>query len=567
MERFYAFFVSFFLLFVGFGQHVNYKSYNFHPPLKIPLVLAANFGELRSNHFHTGIDFKTNRKIGYNIYSIDDGYISRVKVSPWGYGMVVYIDHYNGFTSVYAHCSEFKGELATLVADRQRKEQHFEIEYFPPKDSLKVKRGEVIALSGNTGGSTAPHVHFEIRETKTEHALNPLLFNFEIVDTRKPVVRGVKVYGLTSEGYRIPNRAKTAAVTGSGGKFFLTNNTLVIPANFTSQNGGVGLAFDAIDQLDAADNICGIFKAWLVVDGDTVFRQDMTRIDFERNRQINTHKDYEEFHTARKYYQKTFKTVHNPLPIYDRLKNNGLLKFEPGKSYQVHYACADAYGNLSSIDFNLVVQSGEQGKSQDFYKANQQYLYPDSAFMVKESDFMILFPPGLLYEPTQKILGKQGVLTFGDSKVPLQTNYKLMMKLPEVKVEDEKAVVKRVNHRGSLTVYKGDVHEGWITIETRDFGKFSIDFDTIPPVIGKSNVFDGMNARGKELWWSFSDNLSGVVDYDIFIENEWKLLSYEPKNGKYYFSPDDHISGQKQVLIRVEDKCGNVTEKGYTFNF
>jgi len=549
------------------SQNVDYASYNFHPPLKIPLVLAANFGELRSNHFHTGIDFKTNRKIGYNIYSIDDGYISRVKVSPWGYGMVVYVDHYNGFTSVYAHCSEFKGELANLVADRQRKEQHFEIEYFPPKDSLKVKRGEVIALSGNTGGSTAPHVHFEIRETKTEHALNPLLFNFEIADTRKPVIRRVKVYGLTSEGYRIPNRAKVAAVSGSNGKYALSNNTLVIPASFTSQDGGVGLAFDAIDQLDAADNICGIFKVWLIVDGDTVFRQDMTRIDFETNRQINSHKDYEEFHQARKHYQKTFKTLHNPLPIYDRLKNNGILKLQPGNTYNISYVCADAYGNTSSVKFDLIVQQGEQGTSMDYYTPNRPYLYPDSAFMAKDEGYMILFPPGLLYEPIQKVLNNQGVLTFGDARTPLQTNYKLMMKLPPHAVDTEKIVVKRVNHRGSVTAYKGTVHEGWVTIETRDFGKFSVDFDTIPPVIGKSNVFEGMNARGKELWWSFSDDLSGVVDYDIFIDNEWHLLSYEPKLGKYYFSPDNNISGVKQVLIRVEDKCGNATEKGYTFNF
>lgn len=173
----------------GVAQYNLSITYDFYHPLKIPLVLAVNFGELRSNHFHTGLDFKINQKIGYIIYSIEVGYVSRVKVSLWGYGMVVCVNHYNGLTSVHAHCSEFKGGLADLVKWRQEKEQNYEIEYFPPKDSLKVKRGEVFALSGNTGGSTFPHFHFEIREAKTEHALNPRLFDFAIADTRKPTIR------------------------------------------------------------------------------------------------------------------------------------------------------------------------------------------------------------------------------------------------------------------------------------------------------------------------------------------------------------------------------------------
>jgi hypothetical protein len=547
----------------------DYKSvdYNFHPPLKIPLVLAANFGELRTNHFHTGIDFKTDRKIGYNIYSIDDGYISRVKVSPWGYGMVVYVDHYNGLTSVYAHCSAFKGGLADLVADRQRKEQNFAIEYYPPKDSLKVKRGEVIALSGNTGGSTAPHLHFEIRETKTEHAINPLLFKFAIEDTRKPIIRGIKVYALTAEGYRIPNRAKVVSVTGSDGKYAIVGNMISIPANYATKDGGVGLAFDAVDQLNAADNICGIFEAFLILNGDTIYRQNMARIDFETNRQINTHKDYEEFHMRKKHYQKTFKTIHNPLPIYRQLKNNGILKLAPGTENDIEYVCKDVHGNVSRLSFKLVVQEGDPGVSQDFYTPGKPYLFPDSVFAHRGKDEVILFPPGLLYEPTERTLKTNGVLDFGNSRVPLQTNYKVMLKLPNTSLEMEKFIVKRVSHTGSTTTNKGAIHEGWISIETRDFGKFSVAIDTIAPTIVKSNVIDGTNVRGKELWWSFSDDLSGVEDYDIFIDDEWHLLSYEPKDRKFYFTHNPQLVGKKNVLIRVEDACGNVLEKRYELVF
>ena len=543
------------------------KKYDFHPPLKIPLVLSANFGELRSNHFHTGIDFKTNRKIGYNIYSIDDGYISRVKVSPWGYGLVVYVNHYNGLTSVYAHCSEFKGGLADLVKSRQEKEQNYEIEYYPSKDSLKVKRGEIIAISGNTGGSTAPHVHFEIRDTKTEHALNPLLFDFAIADKRKPTIRGVKVYALTDEGYRIPNKSKVLSAFGSNGSYSISGNKLTIPASYTSQNGGVGFAFDAIDQLDAADNICGIFKVFLIVDRDTVYGQDMTEISFETNRQINSHKDYEDYHLKRKHFQKTFKTPHNPLPIYRNLKNNGILKLAAGKTYPVKYICEDAYGNRSVLKFDLVIEEGSSGDADEFYTTKGEYLYPDSAFMQANEDFYILFPPGMIYEPTPLKLKYTNELAFGSSDVPVQAYYKVMLPIIDKTLDDEKYLVIRKRDNRSTQAINGTVNKDWITIKVRDFGRFSVGVDTIPPTINRVSFVNGSNVRGKELFWTITDDLSGIVDYDIYIDDTWHVLEYEPKSKKYFFKPDLSLSGKKKVVLRMEDACGNVTEEAYELIF
>ncbi|MDG1659255.1 MAG: M23 family metallopeptidase [Crocinitomicaceae bacterium] len=194
----------------SFGQSIPAEGY--HAPLGIPLILSSNFGELRPNHFHMGIDFKTNNRIGYNLYSIEEGIVSRIKVSPYGYGKVVYIDHPNGITSVYAHCSEFKGLVDSIVRATQEKEQNYAVEIFPKPNEIKLKRGEVFALSGNTGSSTAPHVHFEIRETKTEAALNPLVFGFDIADSKKPEIRGLKIYGLTKDGYQHPGKSVVRSV-------------------------------------------------------------------------------------------------------------------------------------------------------------------------------------------------------------------------------------------------------------------------------------------------------------------------------------------------------------------
>ena len=196
----------------SFAQENNKKDY--HSPLGIPLVLSSNFGELRPNHFHMGLDFKTNGREGYNLYCIEDGYVSRIKVSPYGYGQVVYIDHpEDGITSVYAHCSEFKGQLDSIVKAHQQEEQDFAIEIFPKPNEIRLKRGEVFAISGNSGGSSGPHLHFEIRDTKTEAALNPLNFGFDIADHKAPEIRGLKVYSITEDGYRYPGKSlvKTAA--------------------------------------------------------------------------------------------------------------------------------------------------------------------------------------------------------------------------------------------------------------------------------------------------------------------------------------------------------------------
>ena len=560
-----------FLLITTFsmGQFVPEKSYDFHPPLKIPLVLAANFGELRSNHFHTGIDFKTNRKIGYDIHSIDDGYVSRIKVSPWGYGHVVYIDHYNGLTSVYAHCSAFTGDLADLVATQQEKQENFAFDYYPTKDSLKVKKGEVIALSGNTGGSTAPHLHFEIRETKTEHALNPLLFGFDIKDTQKPTIRSMKVYALDEHGYRVPGRETYTNVSGGNGNFAISGNKITVPANYTSKTGGIGFAFDAIDQLDAASNICGIHEAFLIVDGDTLYSQDMTEISFHTNRYINSHKDYEDYHRRRRHYQKTFKTVHNPLPIYRTLKNNGILKTIPGAIHDVKYICKDAYGNTSALRFELVIESGNKSDLSSLFSPTEKYLFPDSAFMDISDAFSILFPPGLIYEPEKLILnhGDFG-LQFGKSATPLQESFRLMLKIENQDLPKEKYLVSRTNDAGYSYAHNGTVNNSWITTWVRDFGKFEVAVDTLSPEIFYRNFATGQNVRGKKLIWKIRDNFSGVYDYDVFIDGKWHLLSYEPKGGgHYYFTPSSGLNGTKELLIRVVDHCGNQTEEKYSVVF
>lgn len=554
-------------MFSTYGQYNPNTNYDFHPPLKTPLVLAANFGELRTNHFHTGLDFKTDRKIGYPLYSIEDGYVSRVKVSPWGYGHVVYINHPNGLTSVYAHCSEFLNQIDSLVKAEQIKKEDFAIEIFPKAGDVKVKKGEKIALSGNTGGSTAPHLHFEIRDTETEFALNPLLFGFDISDHRAPRIRGVKVYSLTKEGYRVPNKDKEYRTSDQASTPKIIGNHITIPANFLSKDGGIGFAFDAVDQLDGADNICGIFKSFLIIDEDTVFSQDMTSIDFAANRQINSHKDYEEFHKNRKHYQKSFKTIHNPLNIYSEQYNDGILNFSPGSSHKVQYVCIDAKNNTSTLSFTITIEEGQVADHSTLFAPSKNFLFPDSSFIHVDEEHFVLFGIDLLYEPTEKIITSNSPFTFGNPEIPLESYFKLMMKIENFEHPEEKYIITVKDERGRVKSLGGTTKDGWISARTREFGYYEIKTDLQAPSLISKNVKEGINVRGSRLSWRIGDDLSGLNEYDIYVDGIWQHALYEPKNGSIYYTPPSSLKGIKNLKIVIEDNCGNISSENYTLQF
>ncbi|NVK65547.1 MAG: M23 family metallopeptidase [Flavobacteriales bacterium] len=547
-------FILAFLLPKSFGQTIPKGGY--HPPLGIPLVLSSNFGELRPNHFHMGIDFKTNNRIGYNLYSIDEGFVSRIKVSPYGYGKVVYIDHPNGVTSVYAHCSEFKGKVDSIVRATQEKEQNFAVEIFPEKGEISLKKGEIFALSGNTGSSTAPHVHFEIRDTETEAALNPLVFGFDIADTRAPEIRGVKVYSLTKDGYRFPNKSTVRTVGKGSSGYYVSGNKITIPANYCTKSGGIGIAVDAIDRLDGAPNQCGLYGSILIVNGDTIFGQRTNRVPFESTRYVNSHKDYEEYSKNRKKYHKCFKTAQNSLPIYE-YGENGIIKCQPGDILKVNYVGFDPKGNRSTLNFDIVVSAGEMNP-EDGLGIDLTYLQPGQSLQLENEQRQVQFGIETVYEPL-KLNESLLNTTIGEAAEPVHKAYKIRVKSSEE--PDGKHYIEIITAKGRKRTMVADYADGWYTVESKYFGRYTLKKDLTAPTISTKNFKSSTSyTSSKKLQWRIGDAHTGIADYDLFIDGKWYLIEYESKGSYVTFNRPDEVKGKKEVKLIVKDEVGNVKE-------
>ena len=534
---------------------------DYHPPLNIPLILAANFGELRSNHFHMGLDFKTNAKEGYSLHSIDEGYIARVTVSPYGYGRVVYINHPGGITSVYGHCQRLTGKLEEKVKEFQIRTKSSEADlYFQPNE-LPMKRGEVFALSGNTGASSGPHLHFEVRDTYTEEAINPLKFGFKIEDNRSPNLYNVKIYGLDEYGYLCPKKEKEYSLKGKGGGYTIGNGTVLIPANYAKKRtgdimGGIGFALNGVDKFDAASNNCGLYGTTLIVDGDTIMHQEIDRVSFSQTRFLNTYTDYSAFHAGRKYH-KAFHSETNPLTVY-KTKTKGILKIEPGKSYEVKYVAFDFKGNKSVVEFTLKVDEGEANSDASVIN-NPDYVNPKKGWEQNWDNASVILPENCAFEPFPKKVSFNGASVYvSASSLPVQAAFTVRMKaLSDVPKHQQYLAVKRSHGYSAL---KTSVVGDYLEAESKYFGEINVQVDDAGPYIKSVNISGTVDSRkSSQLVWKMGDYRSGLMNYGLWIDGEWRVLDYESKGDYAFFELKDTTPGRHEMKIVAKDYCGNET--------
>ena len=536
---------------------------DFHPPLDIPLVLSGTFGELRSNHFHAGIDIKTQGQSGLKVYAIADGYISRIKVSPWGYGKAIYITHDNGYSSVYAHLMRYTGAIQDYVISSQYKNQSYDIELFPTKNELRVKKGEIIGLSGNTGSSAAPHLHFEIRNSQNQYPQNGLQFGFDITDNIPPVIKELKVYSKSKKTVIDGDyEDKLYQVKGSGKNCYIDKTIEV--------SGLYALGVNTYDLLNKAKNKNGVYSIEVLLDSQLIYSHTMKEFGFHETRYINSHLDYSEKVTNKRKLHKCFLEPNNKLSIYDYVANKGIIQ-PKNDTQKVVIRVKDVYENVSELNFK--VKKSEQISSDNNTKETVKFtsIFPYeehntfgnellSIEIPKYSLYDTLFFIYKVFEDSSDIFHSP-IHCVHNEESTVHSPYALSVKTTVPDSLASKSYICKLNKKGKPNYVGGKYKDGKISVKTRLFGNFTVAIDTINPVVKGLNIYPGKTMKSSTLKMTIKDGESGVKTYSATINDEWVLMEYEPKSNKltHYFKKD--LKAGKHVFkLVVHDSVNNATE-------
>jgi murein DD-endopeptidase MepM/ murein hydrolase activator NlpD len=560
MKRFLSIFIL--ISTAGFSQTFVYPKNYFHSPVDIPLKLAGNFGELRPNHFHTGIDITTSGVEGVPVKAAADGYVSRIKIGPWGYGHVIYITHPNGFTTVYGHLSDFNSIIAAYVKKNQYINESFEIELTPAANEIPVKQDQVVAYSGNTGSSGGPHLHFEIRDSKTEEAINPMLFGLPIKDNVAPTLQTLIIIPSTPQSLvNGKNEIKKIPLKQSGSTYVFVNAT----DSAITIIGKVGFAIEAYDKETIANGKNGVYAIKLQCDKKTIYSHKLERIPFDKSRFINCFIDYEEMEERNHFYQQSFLLPNNELPIYDSVVNNGFCYFNSDSIHKFKYIVSDVYGNTATLNFKVrsevQLTNGDLVFSSSF-KPFQMVLLWDTTNLIDESAFRLETPSRAFYDKTifnftvleSKVRKYSPKIQF-DKKIGLQLPCSLTVygTVPE-ELQSKAFLVNDGSYVGGKWMGKG------VSAEIKEFGTFYISIDTTAPIITALNAGTNFSAL-KQIGFTISDNLSGIENYRATVDGKWILMEYEPKKKLLFYKFDEHVTkGNHELVLTVTDKVGNKTE-------
>lgn len=557
----------FFLLIVlhyGSAQK-NPKNY-FRAPLDIPMYLSGNFGELRSNHYHSGIDIKTKGRAGFNVYATADGFVSRVKVSGYGYGNAIYIDHPNGYTTVYAHLKQFSPKIDSIVKTFQYGKESFAIDEILSKNKIRVKKGEVIAKSGNTGSSGGPHLHFEIRETQSEFPCNPLLYGFDIKDNVAPVIRSLFIYPLSASSKVAGGMVrKQYNLTKNGDVYSIANNEVPLVS------GKIGFALDVRDYMNATHNYYGIYSLNLYVDNELKHSFTLSKFSFGESRYINAHIDYEMYKTQKRRVHKLFQEQ-NQEESFAAVVNRGI-NFTDTKKHEVRVVISDAYGNETNLEFSLQSERGifSQTKEENLLYCEEQNNFQTKGFFARVPAFTFyknIEREGIVKKSCERKDSYSPLFHILSETVPLHKGITVGIapkNLPSTL--RDKAFVAREN-KGRYHFIGNNWESGFLTGKTKKVGDFVVLVDTNAP---KIQLWKGSSYRktGK-LRYRITDNLSGISSFRGTIDGKWVLFEYDPKRNLLWHTLTSKriVKGRKHKLIlEVTDACGNKAVRETSFDW
>jgi murein DD-endopeptidase MepM/ murein hydrolase activator NlpD len=521
---------------------------DFRPPLDLSPSLAGSFGEIRSNHFHSGLDYRTNQREGYPVYAVADGFVSRLRVQVGGFGNAVYISHPNGYTSVYAHLQRFNTRIAQTVKDLQYRREAFDVDFPLVSIEIPVKKGDIIAWSGNTGSSGGPHLHFEIRDSKTEETINPQLFGIDIPDNVKPAISALYMYRLNGAPFTESTPSQYFQVVGSNGNYTLNQSPLI---TFDRE---VGFGIATHDQQRIGGNKNGVYSIELFLDGKVIYTSSLERFAFENSRAINSHIDYPALISSGRIIQKSFIEPGNPLQIYGANINNGLVNLTDDSVHELTYLVKDLKGNASTLTFRVQRNADSQISKKAEAPGVALFGYADSSAF-KSSRMQVTIPKGALYSDinlkyttsTRPQNGYSVIHNIHTRLIPVHKNYYLWIR-PDITLPkhlQDKAVI--ADTRGS---HHGGIYDnGYIKASPKTFGSFFIRVDTIAPIIRPINISDGKSMAGTpKIILKLSDNLSGIKTFRGTIDGQWVLFEYDLKTATLSHTFEESLGPGKHLF-------------------
>jgi len=558
--------------FISFAQHFPTKNYPkgyFSWPVEAKKALVANFGELRPNHYHMGLDCRTDQVENRRVLASADGYIAKVKIEPVGFGRCIYINHPNGLTTLYAHLNDFNPALEKYITEQQYQLQSWKVFLDVPPGLFSVKKGQFIAYSGNTGGSQGPHVHFEIRDTKTDKVLNPLLFGFPVVDNIPPDILRLAVYDRNVSTYeQSPRFYSIKKVNG----IYVT-----IPSLLTINTNKVSFAVTAYDRYTGSTNKNGIYQAVLYDNDQPVSGFQLDSIRYDETRYMNAHVDYKLRSGGGSWVQHLSRLPGYPPGVYKDISGDGVIDIADGAVHPIKIEVKDAEGNTSLLKFNLQASNIPPVKYvYDPLGINQQKEFlPGFINVFENSHISFYLPENALYDSIRfkynETIPGQGntIFQLHNGNVPVQSLFPVKIK-NSTTANPGKMVMHRFwndknDYARAIRVSMGN-EKDWYQASFRAFGNFQLVEDIIPPTIIPVGIREGMNAaKLNRIAFVIKDNTKELQNFSAFLDGKWLRFTND-KGSAFIYKFDEHCPpGAHELKISVEDCVGNKSERTYHF--
>jgi len=554
----------FFISISVYSQSFVYSKNYFRWPVQVKPGIVANFGELREGHWHMGLDIRTDHKVNTPVYAAAEGYIARVSVHAFGYGQAIYINHPNGLTTVYGHLNKFFPALDSFVKLQQYRQESWDIELEFSKNELPVKKGQFIALSGSTGSSQGPHVHFEIRDTKTERCINPLLFDLPVADAVAPVFTKLAMYNRNLSVY--DQSPALFTVNRRGDKYSVKPE--LIRTGFARLSFAVG----AYDCVTGSTNRNGIYSGEIFFDGQRLIEFVLDSMDYIETEYVNAHVDYKYKYNGGIYLQQLFQLPGDHGRAYKPQNSNGTIVLKDTNVHSVRIEARDVFNNMSELTFKLqysdrLARAAGSGSGSDFP--------PNEVNVFERDDFEVYLPEHCLYDsiPPSFSQQKQPQLSavspefrFGDPSIPFYGKINIRIK-PSRPITDNlksRVVIKRTDKK-SVSFRVATWQMDWLAAGFSDFGSYCAFVDSELPVVNDLAKGDTIDlSSSKNIVFYPKDN-SGVRTFTAELDGKWLRFTND-KGAAWIYNFDERCSyGTHLLRIKIEDLVGNITEKEWWF--